>query len=388
MIRRLLLLVSIVMLAALVLPETLPVQAQDGVNAWASLQANLRIGPGTRYTLLATLPANAPVTIEARNADTSWILVKTQAARGWGKTLLFRLADGVKLRAFPVSTEILPQPPAAEGGPPSTGGAALASLNAPFVPRITPAIRYAMRALIEKGKKLGNNIRVFSKVGDCQTALPAFMSPFSWGDYNLGQYRGLQQVIDYFKVSPRPDVANSFDAASFAAHNGFNASAVLQPEFADPSRCTGGERPLVCEYRLNKPGVAIIMFGTADVVVMTPKQFDGFMRIIVKETMDAGIIPLLSTFPENPALAEKSREMNQLVVKLAQQKNLPLMNLADALKPLPNWGLETDGIHLTLPPGGEKAAGVFTPENLQFGYTVRNLVVLQALDVVWRQIIH
>jgi hypothetical protein len=292
----------------------------------------------------------------------------------------------VNVRAFPVSKEILPPPPAAEDNPPPPAGGALASLNAPFVPRITPAIRYAMRAIIEKGKKLGNNIRVFSKVGDCQTALPAFMSPFSWGNYNLGQYGYLQSVIDYFKVSPRPDVANSFDASSFAAHNGFNSSAVLQPEFADPSRCNAGERPLDCEYRLNKPGVAIIMFGTADVVVMTPKQFDNFMRIIVKETLDQGIIPLLSTFPENPALAEKSRQMNQLVVKLAREKNLPLMNLADALKPLANWGLESDGIHLTLPPGD--AAGVFTPENLQYGYTVRNLIVLQSLNVVWRQIIN
>jgi hypothetical protein len=64
---------------------------------------------------------------------------------------------------------------------------------------------------------------------------------------------------------------------------------------------------------------------------------------------------------------------------------VPIMNFADAVKNLPNGGLEADGIHLSLPPG---LATVFTPENLQYGMTVRNLLVLQSLDVIRREILN
>jgi len=127
------------------------------------------------------------------------------------------------------------------------------------------------------------------------------------------------------------------------------------------------------------------MFGIADVLVMTPQQFYRFMRNIVEDSLAAGVVPLLSTFPENPSVPQLSRQVNQMVLALAREKNVPIMNFADAVKNLPNGGLEADGIHLSLPPG---LATVFTPENLQYGMTVRNLLVLQALDVIRREILN
>jgi hypothetical protein len=102
--------------------------------------------------------------------------------------------------------------------------------------------------------------------------------------------------------------------------------------------------------------------------------------------MERGIVPVLSTFPENPSAPQKSRELNQLVLNLARRKSLPVMNLADAVKGLPNGGLEADGIHLTLPPDGN--SGVFDDDHLKYGYTMRNLLVLQTLDAVWRGILN
>jgi hypothetical protein len=58
--------------------------------------------------------------------------------------------------------------------------------------------------------------------------------------------------------------------------------------------------------------------------------------------------------------------------------------LQAALESLPNNGIDNDGIHLTIPPEGQ--SGVFNDNNLKYGYTVRNLVTLQALDVVWHQL--
>jgi hypothetical protein len=391
------LLLCLALLAGLVAAS--PALAQDP-QAWAGYDINVRTGPDQSYAAVGVVPLDAPVLIEARNGDSSWMLLRTQdgALRGWSRARLFRFADGVNLASFPVSEEIVaeapapvdPADPAAPVSPTERpdpqANAPLPSgtgeLGVPFVPRITGAIRSAMRNVYVQGQRLGNNPRVFSKVGDCQTDHWGFMKIYGWGNYDLGEYDELQPVIDYFRVSPREGVGNSFDAQSLASHNGFNSSAVRETQWADPNLCQQGERPLECEYRLNKPAVSIIMFGTADVLVMDGVQYRRFMRNIIEDTLDRGIIPVLSTFPENPAVPERSRQFNQIVLALGREYSLPVMNLADALRPLANWGLADDLIHLTLSPG--ETSGFLTPENLQFGYTMRNLIVLQTLDAVWR----
>lgn len=396
--RKLNLLVLAACTLALLLPGTNVTLAQGQANAWTTIETNLRSGPGLEFAVLTTLPKDFALIVEGRTNDTGWILVRSQdgSTRGWGKTRLFRLSENLQLRTIAVSNERINATAPAVGAPAAPGAvppeapapkvSGTAPLNMPFVARITPAIRSAMRAVYRRGLERGNNPRAFSKVGDCQTSHWGFLNAFGWGKYDLGRYGNLQEVINYFNVSPREGVGNSWDAASLAASNGFSSSGVLQPEFNDPSRCQPGERPLRCEYRLTRPAVAIIMFGTADVLVMTPNQFYNFMSQIVVDSLDRGIIPVLSTFPENPSVPEKSRQLNQLVLQLARRRSLPVMNLADALKPLPNGGLDADGIHLTLPPDGN--SGVFNDESLKYGYTMRNLIVLQTLDAIWRQILN
>jgi hypothetical protein len=369
-----------------------PAHAQDP-HGQTDIATNIRNGPGQNYEKLTTLNPGIKIIIEARNNDTSWILFRTAdgAVRGWGKTRLFTIYANISLYDFPTSGEILAavaiaapagSDPSLAPGPLPSGNA---PLNAPYVPKISAGMRSTLRALMAKGKELGNNYRVFSKVGDCQTDHHSFLKPFGWNQYNLGEYGYLQEAINYFMVSPRPDVGNAFDAQSIASSNGFNSSAVQQPEFAPASVCQPGEKPLTCEYRLNKPGIAIIMFGTADVLVMSPQQFETFMKTIIKDTMALGIIPVLSTFPENNAVAVQSRQLNQIVIRLGAQKNIPVINFADAVRSLPNNGLEPDGIHLTNPPGDN--AGVFAADTLQYGFTMRNLVVLQTLDALMRQVL-
>ncbi len=387
MLRRLLLASIALLLTVTAAPHSVMAQEGEVAYAWTETRTNIRTGPGTRYEVITTLPSGVQLVIEARNADMSWILLRGEnGLRGWGRTRLFRLSKNVQLRRLPVSTEILNRPEvvaAPLGNVPNVSGTA--PLNAPFVPQINSRVRAAMRAVVARGRAKGNNPRVFSKVGDCMTDHPQFLNPFAWGQYDLGQYAYLQATIDYFNVSPREHVGSSWDAKSMAANNGFNSSAVREAQWADPVACQPNERPLACEYRLNKPAVAVIMFGIADVLVMTPQQFYVFMRNIVEDSLAAGVVPLLSTFPENPSVPERSRQVNQMVLALAREKNVPVMNFADAVRNLPNGGLEADGIHLSLPPGW---ATVFTPENLQYGMTVRNLLVLQSLDVIRREILN
>jgi lysophospholipase L1-like esterase len=212
------------------------------------------------------------------------------------------------------------------------------------------------------------------KVGDCSSQHWYFLSQFGWGDYNLGAYSNLQGVVNQFGESLAYD--------SQATHNGFNVNAVLAPEWADPSVCQAGESPLQCEIRIHKPSVAVVMFGTSDLLVMTPYEFDFYLRQIVVELSDAGVIPILSTFPGNQGFPEKTVIYNQVVVRLAQDFGLPLINLWSALETLPNEGLEADGFHLGEPPYNMSAQLV--APYLSMGYPMRNLVTLQTLDAVWR----
>ena len=48
---------------------------------------------------------------------------------------------------------------------------------------------------------------------------------------------------------------------------------------------------------------------------------------------------------------------------------------------------DADGIHLTRP-ADVTQTGFLTPQNLQYGYTMRNLITLQALDVIIHQLLN
>ncbi len=93
----------------------------------------------------------------------------------------------------------------------------------PLVPKIGNHILLWYR----EGLKHGNNIHVFSKVGDCLTATDNFLSPFSSGDYSLGDYASLEKVIKLVAGVPAhgpnvkaPDNADSFANPGLAATSG------------------------------------------------------------------------------------------------------------------------------------------------------------------------
>lgn len=243
----------------------------------------------------------------------------------------------------------------------------------PIIPNPTPRVY----GIFAHGQQLGRDPHIVSKAGDCNSADWMFLHAFGSAQYQLGKYATLQHVVDQF--------AASFDQRTYAAHNGLNVLAVHDPLWANAEACEAGETPLQCEYRVHNPSVAVIMFGTNDLLVLTPEQFDQHLRRTVHETIQAGIIPLLSTFPRYLQHPERSILYNQMVVRVALDFNIPLINLWLALEPLPGHGIDDDGFHLNGPITG---AGDFTNEaNLQTGYPMRNLVTLQTLDTIWRDVI-
>jgi len=105
---------------------------------------------------------------------------------------------------------------------------------------------------------------------------------------------------------------------------------------------------------------------------------------VISATIEADIVPILSTFPLHLALPERAITFNQIVVRAALDYNIPLINLWRALEPLPNQGVDPeDTTHLTSPEG---SAAQFTDEALETGFAVRNLVTLQALEAVVQQL--
>jgi hypothetical protein len=243
---------------------------------------------------------------------------------------------------------------------------------------ILPDISEQARLIYLDGLAQGTNPHTFAKVGDCMTEDPAFLYPIGEGDYDLGEYEALKAVIAQFTAGE----VNSFGQTSQSAAGGFNAASILDSLWANPEFCETGETPLSCEFRrLDQPSIAVIMFGTNDVSYLDEAQFDFFLRSVIIETIRSGTLPLLSTFPYRPEFPDKVALFNQIIVTVAQDYDIPLINLWRALDPLPDHGVDPDNsTHLTSP--ADVSAAHFTEDTLQTGFAVRNLLTLQALNAI------
>lgn len=247
---------------------------------------------------------------------------------------------------------------------------------------IPDPIEENLRRIYLWGQTQGARPRVFSKVGDSITVSFNFLQAIGEGNYNLAGYAYLQEVIDYYGIENARQ-GNSFRNASLAAAEGWAAWAVLDPDFAPP-QCNPGELPIECEYRIVQPSVAIIMFGTNDVGYRTPDQYRSDLTRILEISYERGIIPLFSTIPNRPDVAPKVVIFNEIVREIGATYRLPIIDYGAATYGLPNYGLSRDNVHPSSPPAGYNGSAVFTPANLRYGYVVRNLTTLQALDTVWQ----
>ena len=240
----------------------------------------------------------------------------------------------------------------------------------PLVPEIDERAVALYDAALEAGRDPG----AFVKVGDCMTDHPGFLAPISAGDYDLGDYADLQAVIDHYGAGE----VDVFARKSQAAAGGFNTASILDGLWANPDYCEAGESPLACEFRLANPSVALIMFGTNDLSYLSEAQYDFFLRSIIAATLDADVLPILSTFPLRPEFPEQTLLFNQISAQVAADYGIPLINLYAALDPLPNSGIdEVETTHMSEPSDG--AVCHFIDANLEAGFTVRNLLTLQTL---------
>jgi hypothetical protein len=232
---------------------------------------------------------------------------------------------------------------------------------------ILPTVSARAKEIYALGQKLGNDPRAFSKIGDCNSALPLFLSNFDNPEsYRLGPHTYLQPVLAHF--------AGSFVRDSVAARDGFSTSSLFAVIQNDPARCFASESPLNCELRLQRPSFAFVGLGTNG-NWQTDEAFERGLRRILDLTIQRGIVPILSTKADD---MEGGARFNFIISKLAREYDVPLWNFWKAAKALPDFGLAYT-YHLSW------ARPYFDdPKTLQTGWGVRNLTALQALDVVWR----
>jgi hypothetical protein len=234
----------------------------------------------------------------------------------------------------------------------------------PVIPVVT---RRAME-IYKKGIALGNNPNAFSKVADCEGTVTWFLGDFDNDPptYSLGPYTYLSEVVSTFH--------GSYSRTSVAVKKGGSASMMLSQLWTDKDLCNPDEPRLACEYRLNKPILALIALGTND--ADRADTFESDMRQILQYSIDNGVIPVLTTKADN---MEGNGSINATMARLAVEYDIPLWNFYAAVQPLPNHGLQEDAMHLTWEPNYFD-----NPFNMLAAWPVRNLTALQTLDSLRR----
>ena len=243
------------------------------------------------------------------------------------------------------------------------------------VPVFDAATLARVRELRAQGVTRGMRADVFAKIGDSITESGSFLSDIGHGWYDLGGYASLEATITYFRHTTLADGSNSFTRPSSCAMGGWVASYALS---GDPMSA------LRNEMNYTRPAWAVVMYGTNDLDHVSPAEFSMTMTRILDIIESYGSVPVLSTIPDRTDRAEAGARVagfNDAIRALASSRHTPLMDYWRTLQTLPNRGVDTDGIHPSAySSNGNVACGVLTPAGLQFGYNVRNLATLMALD--------
>ncbi len=232
--------------------------------------------------------------------------------------------------------------------------------HSPLTPFVVESLR-AVRARAERDEM------VFAKVGDSITVSNQFLHCFDGGSVDLDG-RPLGDALGHFAAGDAAG-ASPFRRESEAAVIGWHAGRALE----------GSPSPLEREVAAIDPAFALVMFGSNDIGIVTFEQYANNLLDIADQLLDQGIVPIFSTFPprgDDPTVDAEVPFWNLAVRAVAEARQVPLIDLHQALVDLPSFGLGPDDLHPSAFPGG---ACVLTTEALEDGYNVRNLLSAEAL---------
>ncbi len=253
----------------------------------------------------------------------------------------------------------------------------------PIIPELDGQLVNRLRAVYDAGIANGNRASVFAIAGDDYAAQPGYLDPFAAsGSYFLdGGSGSLQGIIDWYNLT---DLGgnNSFNHAGVARRAGWTAADLVDPANSDPSLCAAGETPLACELRLIQPSVVIITVGTNDALQGTdPDTFRASIRQAVRDAADMGVIPVLATIPPRQDVsADTITALNEIIIDVATNNQVPVFNLWRALNELPNSGLNGDNVTLSVSPNGAGDLTAGAPTT--YGLNALNYNALVTLDTL------
>ncbi|HSL43394.1 MAG TPA: hypothetical protein VK897_08175 [Anaerolineales bacterium] len=230
------------------------------------------------------------------------------------------------------------------------------------LPVIPEEIDTSLQRVYQRGLELGNDPHAFSIFGDCQTRPGEFFGIFETDPEMVQELSPeLQELVDHFE--------GSFNREAPTTQDGTTPGSLLWTQWhRGEYGCTFSETPVQCELRVHRPSFVIIQVGTH-----FESRNTEYLRRIIQQLLDEGVVPILATKADN---REKDERINRDMSMLAEEYDLPLWNFWAAVSDLPNRGLYTrddrplqGDIYLT-----EKAA------------EVHRMTGLEALNAVWRTV--
>jgi hypothetical protein len=239
---------------------------------------------------------------------------------------------------------------------------ATASAQWKMLPVIPEVIDASLKKVYQRGQTLGNDPHAFSIFGDCQQRPADFFGVF---ETDVAVFESLpielREAVDYF--------GGSFNRESPTAQDGTTPGSLLWTQWhRGEYGCTFAETPVECELRIHRPSFVIIQVGTH-----FESRNTEYLRRVILQLLDAGVVPILATKADN---REKDERINRDMAMLASEYDLPLWNFWGAVSGLPNRGLYTRDdrplqgpIYLT-----EEAAAT------------HRMTGLAALNAVWRAV--
>jgi hypothetical protein len=226
----------------------------------------------------------------------------------------------------------------------------------PVIPNVDPSIA----AIYQYGQTLGNDPHAFSIFGDCQERPADFFGVFETDPALVEDLSPeLQDVVGNFQ--------GSFNRESPTAQDGTTPGALLWPQWhRGEYGCTFDETPVQCELRIHRPSFVIIQIGTH-----FESRNTEYLRTVILQLMDAGVVPILATKADN---REKDERINRDMWNLASEYDLPLWNFWVAVSDLPNRGLYT---RKDRPLQGD----IYLTDEAALRHRITGL---EALNAVWR----
>ena len=195
------------------------------------------------------------------------------------------------------------------------------------LPVIPETIDPSLQKVYENGVELGNDPHAFSLFGDCQARPDEFFGVFETEPSIVQDLSPeLREFVDYFQ--------GSFNRESPTAQDGTTPGSLLWTQWhRGEYGCTFAETPVECELRIHRPSFVIIQVGTH-----FESRNTEYLRRVILQLLDAGVVPILATKADN---REKDERINRDMAMLAGEYDLPLWNFWAAVSDLPNRGLYT-----------------------------------------------